>query len=379
MPTFPGLEMEAVAEVLKSGWLTNGGHVRTFEQAFAAYQGVEHAVAVSSCTAALHLALLGHGIGRGDEVITSALTFAATCNAIVQAGARPVLVDVDPDTLNLDPGQVEQAITARTRAVIPVHFAGLPADLGPILALRERFRFVVIHDAAHGTEARWDGRSIGQQHDTACFSFYATKNLPIGEGGMLTTQNAVVADRARALRSHGMSADAYHRRDSLGRVSGAERWQHWDMIQPGYNYKMTELAALLGVGQLPYVEPWRVRRAALVARYQASLAGVPGIRVCGGSKAVTHAHHLFVIRLHDIGIERDVLVPRLRARGIEVAVNYRAVHALTWYRETFGWSPGDFPNAYRAGETCVTLPLHPEMSDADTDIVVDTLRSLLPA
>jgi dTDP-4-amino-4,6-dideoxygalactose transaminase len=374
MPTFPGLDMAAVAEVLQSGWLTSGGHVRRFEQAFAAYQGVEHAVAVSSCTAALHLALLGHGIGPGDEVITSALTFAATCNAIVQAGARPVLVDVDPDTLNLDPGQVERAITARTRAIIPVHFAGLPVDLGSLLALRERFRFVLIHDAAHATEAQWHGQSIGQQHDTACFSFYATKNLPIGEGGMLTTQSAVVADRARALRSHGMSADAYHRS-----VSGAERWQHWDMNQPGYNYKMTELAALLGVGQLPHVDAWRERRAALVARYEASLAGVAGIRVCARTDAVTHAHHLFVIRLRDIGVERDVLVPRLRARGIEAAVNYRAVHELRWYRETFGWSPGDFPNAYRAGQTCITLPLHPEMSDADTDIVVDTLRSLLSA
>jgi dTDP-4-amino-4,6-dideoxygalactose transaminase len=214
---------------------------------------------------------------------------------------------------------------------------------------------------------------MGQQDDAACFSFYATKNLPIGEGGMLTTQSAAVAHRAQALRSHGMSADAFHRRES-----GAERWQHWDMIEPGYNYKMTEIAALLGVGQLPYVDAWRERRAALVDLYEARLAGVAGIRVCGRAGPVTHAHHLFVIRLQDRNVERDVLVPQLRARGIEVAVNYRAVHALTWYRETFGWTPGDFPNAYAAGQTCITLPLHPEMTDADTDTVVDTLRSLLP-
>ena len=372
-PTFPSLDTAAVVDLLASGWLTNGAQVRAFEQDFARYQGVEHAVAVSSCTAALHLALLGHGIGAGDEVITTPLTFAATCNAIVHVGATPVLVDVDPDTLNLDPRHLEQAITPRTRAVLAVHFAGLPVDLRPILALRDRHGFALIHDAAHATEARFEGRSMGQQRDTACFSFYATKNLPIGEGGMLVTHDPAVAQTARTLRSHGMSLDAHTRaQDDAG------SWRHWDMLRPGYNYKLTELAAMLGRGQLAHLDAWRDRRAAHVERYEARLAAVGGIRVSSRTADTTHAHHLFVVRLQRDDIGRDELVPQLRARGIEVAVHYRAVHELSWYRETFGWRPEDFPIASRAGRSCITLPLHPEMTELDVDTVVDTLRSLLP-
>lgn len=372
-PTFPSLDTSAIADLLASGWLTNGAQVRAFEQEFARYQGVEHAVAVSSCSAALHLALLGHGIGAGDEVITSPMTFAATCNAIVHVGAVPVLVDVDADTLNLDARLLERAITPRTRAVLVVHFAGLPADLRSILALRDRYGFALIHDAAHATEARSGGHSIGQHRDTACYSFYATKNLPIGEGGMLVTHDPAVAETARTLRSHGMSMDAYDRSHGA-----AGMWRHWDMLRPGYNYKMTELAALLGRGQIAHLEGWRDRRAALAARYEDRLAAIDGIRVSGRTEHTTHAHHLFVIRLERDDIERDVLVPQLRAQGIEVAVNYRAIHELAWYRTTFGWRPEDFPVASQAGRRCITLPLHPEMTGPDVDTVVDTLRSLLP-
>ena len=371
-PAFPDLDMAGVAEVLGSGWLTNGSQVRAFEQAFAQYQGAPHAVAVSSCSAALHLALLAHGIGPGDEVITTPFTFAATCNAIVHAGATPVLVDIEPDTLNIDPARIERAVTPRTRAVLPVHFAGQPVDLAPILALRERFGFALIHDAAHATEARQGDLQMGQLPDTACFSFYATKNLPIGEGGMLTTRDPEVARTARALRSHGMSADAFDRYDE-----DDARWRHWDMSRPGFNYKMTELAALLGRNQLSHIEAWRTRRQAVAERYEAQLLGLEGVRVCGRRPGVTHGHHLFVIRLERDDVERDVVAARLRAEGVGVAINFRPVSELAWFRKTFGWTPADFPVASRAGAGCITLPLHPEMTPSDVDFVVDALRRSL--
>lgn len=370
--TFPDLDLDAVTKLLASGWLTNGAQVRAFEDAFAAYQGAEHAVAVSSCTAALHLALLGHGIGPGDEVITTPMTFAATSNAIVHVGATPVLVDVDADTLNIDPDKIERAVTPRTRAIMPVHFAGHPVDIDPIRALADRLGLIIIQDAAHATEALHAGRPMGSLGDTACFSFYATKNLPIGEGGMLVTRNAKVAAAARVMRSHGMSADALSRHDGAG-----ERWNHWDMQRPGYNYKMTELAALLGQGQLRHVGAWRDRRAALVAGYEARLADVEGVRVSARRPNVVHAHHLFVVRIERDGVERDVLASRMRAAGVGLSINYRPVHELSWYRDTFGWAPTDFPVASRAGATCLSLPLHPELTDADVETVVETLKALL--
>lgn len=370
--TFPNLNLDAVATLLASGWLTNGEQVRAFEEAFAAYQGVEHAVAVSSCTAALHLALLAHGIGPGDEVITTPFTFAATCNSIVHVGATPVLVDVDINTLNIDPDQIERAVTPRTRAIIPVHFAGHPAEIDTIRALADRLGLIIIQDAAHATEALYAGQPIGSLGDTTCFSFYATKNLPIGEGGMLVTRDANVAAAARVLRSHGMSADALARYDDAG-----ERWNHWDMQLPGYNYKMTELAALLGAGQLQHVGAWRARRAALVADYEARLADVDGVLVSARRPHVVHAHHLFVVRIERDGVERDVLASSMRARGVGLSINYRPVHELSWYRDTFGWEPTDFPVASRAGATCLSLPLHPEMTAADVETVVETLKALL--
>lgn len=370
--TFPDLDLDAVAKLLASGWLTNGGQVRAFEEAFAAYQGVEHAVAVSSCTAALHLALLAHDIGPGDEVITTPFTFAATCNTIVHVGATPVLVDVDAGALNIDPDRMERAVTPRTRAIMPVHFAGHPVDMDSIRALADRLGLVIIQDAAHATEARHAGRPMGSLGDTAGFSFYATKNLPVGEGGMLTTRDPKVAAAARVLRSHGMSADAFARHDG-----GGERWNHWDMQRPGHNYKMTELAALLGQGQLRHVEAWRERRATLVADYETRLADVDGVRVSARRSDVVHAHHLFVVRIERGGVERDVLASAMKARGVEVSINYRPVHELSWYRDTFGWASADFPVASRAGATCISLPLHPEMTVADVETVVETLKALL--
>lgn len=368
-PRFPNLDLEAVRSLLGSGWLSNGPHVRAFEDAFAAWQGVPHAVAVSSCSAALHLALLGHGIGPGDEVIATAMTFAATVNAIVHAGATPVLADVDADTLNIDPASIARAITPRTKAILPVHFAGLPADIAPIQDLARRHGLAVIHDAAHAAEARYRGQPIGWHGETACFSFYATKNLPIGEGGMLTTRDPAVADAARALRSHGMTADAFQRHGGQ-----TERWRHWDLRRPGFNYKMMDLAALLGLSQLPNLEAWRTRRAELVALYEAGLGGMNGVRLLGGLPDTVHAHHIFVIRLEHEDFDRDAIAPRLKAAGVEVSVNYRALPDLTWYRETYGWRPEDVPVATRAGRCCITLPLHPEMTGEDVAFVVETLR-----
>jgi dTDP-4-amino-4,6-dideoxygalactose transaminase len=371
-PSFPALDLDALSRLLESGWLTNGPQVQAFETAFAALQGVEHAVALSSCTAALHLALIAHGVGPGDEVITSPMTFAATCNVILQVGARPVLVDIDPTTMNFDTALVAEAITQRTKAVIAVHFAGLPVDLAPLMALKAQHGFALIHDAAHATEARYDNTSMAAMGDTACYSFYATKNLPIGEGGMLATNDRAVAEKARVLRSHGMSKDAFIRHGDQH-----ERWQHWDMLQPGFNYKMTELAAMLGCGQIAHLADGLGRRGELVARYEQRLGGVEGLLLSASDARSVHAHHLMVVRIIADDVERDVLLPQLRAHGIEASIHYRAIADLTWYRETFGWSEKDFPHAIAAGRQCITLPLHSQMTLADVDLVADTLIALL--
>jgi dTDP-4-amino-4,6-dideoxygalactose transaminase len=370
-PCLDEAEEQEVVAALRSGWLTTGPRTKQFEKDFAAYQGVAHAVGLNSCTAGLHLALLALGIGPGDEVVTTPYTFVATCNVIVHVGATPVIADVEPDTLNLDPAAVEAAITPRTKAIIPVHFAGHPVDMPAFRALRDRHGVTLIHDAAHATESLYEGRSIASDGDITCYSFYATKNLATGEGGMLTTGDAALADRVRVLGLHGMSRDAWKRYTESG-------YQHYDVAEPGFKYNMFDLQAALGLHQLQKLEGFWQRRAALAARYDAAFRDVPGLRLMGVRPNVRTAHHLYVIRLQpELGIERDAFMAAMQRQNIGVGVHFRPVHFLSYYQDRLGWRPEMVPVASAAGEQCVSLPLDPALSDADQDDVITAVFRIL--
>jgi dTDP-4-amino-4,6-dideoxygalactose transaminase len=370
-PCLDEAEEQEVVAALRSGWLTTGPRTKQFEKDFASYQGVEHAVGLNSCTAGLHLALLALGIGPGDEVVTTPFTFTATCNVIVHVGATPVIADVDPDTLNLDPGAAAAAITPRTKAILPVHFAGHPIDMPAFRALRDKHGLALIHDAAHATESLYDGKSIASDGDITCFSFYATKNLATGEGGMLTTADAAIADRVRVLGLHGMSRDAWKRYTEAG-------YQHYDVAEPGFKYNMFDLQAALGIHQLRKLEGFWLRRQSLAARYDAAFADVSGLRRMGVDPRVRTAHHLYVLRLSpELGIARDAFMTAMQQQNIGVGVHFRPVHFLSYYRDKLGWRPEQVPVATAAGEQCVSLPLDPALSDADQDDVIRAVRRVL--
>jgi dTDP-4-amino-4,6-dideoxygalactose transaminase len=359
-------DIAAVADTLRSVFLTTGPRAALFEQQFAAHLGVEHAVAVSSCTSALYLCLRALNIGPGDEVITTPMTFIATANAIVHAGATPVFVDVEPDTGNLDVGQVERAITSRTRAVIPVHLYGLMADMRALADLCHRHHLMLIEDAAHATEAVRDGLRPGQAGQAACFSFYATKNLTCGEGGAVATNDPALADAIKRLRSHGMSKEA------AGRYTG--RYQHWDMLSLGYKANLSDINAALLVGQLPRLSAQLAGREAIARRYEAAFRDLPGVGFPIVREGATSARHLFTIWVSPD--RRDEYLAELQERGIGVAVNYRAVHLLSYYRDQFGFRPGAFPNAESIGNSTLTLPLYPSMSEAEIDAVIAAVAGI---
>jgi dTDP-4-amino-4,6-dideoxygalactose transaminase len=359
-------DIAAVADTLRSVFLTTGPRAALFEQEFAKYLGVAHAAAVSSCTSALYLCLRALNIGPGDEVITTPMTFIATANAILHAGATPVFVDVEPDTGNLDASAVKRAITSRTRAIIPVHLYGLMADVRSIDELCRRHNLIMIEDAAHATEAVRDGLRPGQLGYAACFSFYATKNLTCGEGGAIATNDAALADSVRRLRSHGMSKEA------AGRYTG--RYQHWDMLTLGYKANLSDIQAALLVGQLGRLDAQLVRRESIAACYEAAFSQVPGISFPIVRPGATSARHLFTIWTPPR--RRDEFLAQLQEKGIGVAVNYRAVHLLSFYREQFGFAPGAFPNAERIGDSTITLPLYPGMTEEQVDQVIGAVTEV---
>jgi dTDP-4-amino-4,6-dideoxygalactose transaminase len=359
-------ELDAVAEVLASPVLTTGDTVSRFERCFADYLGCRYAVAVTSCTGAMHLSMLALGIGPGDEVITTPMTFIATATAILEAGAAPVFVDVEPNSGNLDVSGIEAALTERTRAIIPVHLYGQMCDMRALREIADWHRLYIIEDAAHCVEGARDGIRPGQLGDTACFSFYATKSLTCGEGGAVVTNDEAMAEKLRLLRVHGMTKTAFDRH--------REGYQHWDMVLLGWKYNMDNIQAALLLPQLARLESnWR-RREALAKRYEMLLANTPGLRVPPTLPGVRHARHLFTIWIDDG--RRDAVVQGLQDRGIGVVVNYRAIHRLTYFREHFGFTPCSFPNAERIGDSTISLPLYPSMSAEHIDIVADVLEHL---
>jgi UDP-4-amino-4-deoxy-L-arabinose-oxoglutarate aminotransferase len=359
-------DIAEVSEVLRSVFLTTGPKTAAFEKSFAEYLGVRHVVTVSSCTAALFLSLKAMNIGEGDEVITTPMTFIATANAILHAGATPVFIDVDAVTGNLDHAAVIGALTPRTRAVLPVHLYGTMADVRSLAALCEERGLALIEDAAHATEAVRDGARPGQLSSSACFSFYATKNLTCGEGGAIATNSENVAEQARLLRQHGMSKGASERYTS--------RYQHWEQLQLGYKANLSDVQSALLINQLARLDAQLLRREEIAARYEQAFAGIRTIdfpRVPSGARS---ARHLFTIWVP--AARRDQALAQLQDLGIGVAVNYRAVHLLQYYRERFEFEPGAFPVAEQIGARTITLPLYPSMSDEDVDAVISAVREV---
>lgn len=373
-PSIGEAEIAEVVDCLRNGWLTTGAKAMRFEQDFAEFigGGVE-AVAVNSATAALHLALEGIGIGPGDEVILPSYTFTATGEVIRYLGATPVFVDCDMVTFNMRADQFESVITDKTKAVMPVHFAGLACDMTAINAVADKHGIAVVDDAAHALPTRHNGRMIGDCGARAtAFSFYANKTMTTGEGGMLVTKDAALADRARKMRLHGISRDVFNRFTDV-----KANWRY-DIVAPGFKYNMTDIAAGIGLHQLKKVVEFRDDRAALCERYDAKLAGLPLVLPTAGGESDYHSRHLYIVRVtEDAPLSRDALIEGLQQRNIGVSVHYTPLHRMTYWQESCGLQQGAFPNAEAIGESCVSLPLYPGMSGAEQDYVVAALEDLL--
>jgi dTDP-4-amino-4,6-dideoxygalactose transaminase len=365
-------EIAAVTETLRSCWIGTGPRVHAFEDAIRRHSGVEHALAVGSCTAALHLAMVVAGVGPGDEVITTPMTFAATANAIVHTGATPVFVDCQRDTMNIDPDAIADAITPRTKALLPVHFGGRPADMDRIAEIAQRHDLLVIEDAAHALEAVYKGRRVGSIGDLGCFSFYVTKNITTGEGGMVTTNRADLAEKIQTYALHGLSADAWSRFSDTG-------YKHYEVVFPGFKYNMTDVQASLGIVQLQKVAAWLARRNEIWSRYDEAFRDLPVFTPVAPEPDTVHARHLYTLIVDDARarMSRDELMVALHTRGIGTGVHYRALHTHVYYRERLGNHPDQFPNARAIGERTVSLPLSPKLGDREVERVIAAVRAAL--
>ena len=368
-PTIGADERDEVIACLESGWLGTGPRVAEFERRLGAYLDAPTAVAVSSCSAALHLALAALDLPPGSEVITSSMTFCATANAIVHAGYEPVFADCDPLTLNIDVADVRRKLTPRTRAILPVHFAGRPCDVAALGALAREHGLAVIEDAAHALEATVDGRHCGTFGDFGAFSFYVTKSVTTADGGLLVARDPGVADRLRRLTLHGMSADAWRRH-------GDDAAAHYEVLEPGFKYNLTDLAAAIGLHQLAGVEARWARRRALWQRYEEELAGLPIRLPAPPAAGMRHAFHLFTCLVDDArtAVARDEALARLRALRIGAGVHYRAVHLHPWYQRRYGERTGTLPGAEWVSARTFSLPLTAGMTDDDAADVVRALR-----
>ena len=372
----PGLGEEEIGEVvetLRSGWITTGPRVERFTSEFADYVGGRYAVPVSSATAGLHVALLALGVGPGDEVVTTPMTFVATLNTIVHCGAVPVLADIDAATLNVRVEEIERRLTDKTRVILPVHYVGQPADLDPILELAAERGIAVLEDAAHAVGAEYKGRRIGSFPTTSVFSFHPNKNMTTGEGGMVVTDDEAVYEKASLLKFHGMDKESWKRFAK----SGSPRY---DVALPGFKYNMMDLQAALGLHQLKRLEGFLAERARLAGRYDAALEGVPGLilpqRV---PYPIRHAWHLYtpLVDVDRLAIDRDRFMEELKRRNIGTGLHYTAAHEFSYYASRFGWRPQDFPEAHFVSERIVSLPLFPGLTDADQDDAIAAVREVL--
>ncbi|MBC8264051.1 MAG: UDP-4-amino-4,6-dideoxy-N-acetyl-beta-L-altrosamine transaminase [Anaerolineales bacterium] len=366
-------DVQAVVEVLRSDWLTTGPKVGEFGQVFADFVGAREAVAVSNGTAALHAAMYAAGIGPGDEVIVSPMTFAASANCVVFQGGTPVFADIDSDTLLLDPAQVESRITPRTKAIIAVDYTGQPCDYDALRAIADRHGLILVADACHALGGSYKGRPVGSLADLSIFSFHPVKHITTGEGGMITTDDPDLARRMRVFRNHGITTE-HRQREQQG------SW-FYEMVDLGYNYRLTDIQCVLGMSQLRKLPAWVARRQEIARRYDEAFAGVPAVEPLGVRDEVTHAYHLYIIRLdlERLQLTRGKVFSALIAEGIGVNVHYIPVHLHPFYRERFATGPGLCPVAEAAYERMISLPVFPRMSDGDVDDVINAVDKVIEA
>jgi dTDP-4-amino-4,6-dideoxygalactose transaminase len=362
-------EIDEVLACMKSAWLGTGPKAAEFERRVAAYKGVPHAVGLNSCTAGLHLACVVLGLQPGDEVITTPMTFCATVNAIVHAGATPVLADVDPVTMNLDPVQVRAKVTPRTKALLPVHFAGRSCDMDALMAIAREHDLKVIEDCAHAIETEYRGKKAGAIGDLGCFSFYSTKNIVTGEGGMVLTRDERLAKRVKMMGLHGMSADAWKRFTDDG-------YKHYDVEEVGFKYNMMDLQAAIGMHQITRIEQYWQRRLQIWNRYMREFADLPLGLPAALPTDERHALHLFTILVDKArcGVSRDEMLMRLHKQNIGTGVHYRAIPGMSVYQRRFGWKPSDTPHAQHIGERTLSLPLTAKLTDDDVTDVITAVR-----
>lgn len=364
-------EINEVVDTLSSDWITTGPKTKKFETEIATFLGAESALALNSCTAGLHLALVVLGIGSGDEVITTPMTFCSTVNVIEHIGARPVLVDVEPETLNISPFSIENAITPRTRAVIPVHYTGHPCEMDVIMKIAREHQLFVIEDAAHALSAHYKGKVVGTIGDLTAFSFYATKNLTTAEGGMLTGDQELI-EKARSLSLHGMNRDAWKRYDKGG------SW-YYEVDAPGFKYNMTDIQASIGLQQLKKLDVFQERRHEIVKRYNEAFVSCPCLQIPVHRPYVEHAWHLYSLRLNleTLKIDRDQFIDEMKERNIGTSVHFIPIHLHPYYRRKYGYQPEDFPVAYSNFLRLVSLPLYPRMSNKDVDDVIGAVLNVV--
>ena len=365
-------EVKEIIQTLNSGWLTTGQKTRLFEKTFADYIGCKHAIGLNSCTSGLHLSLVVSGVSSGDEVITSPITFPATTNVIVHQNAKPVFVDVEPETLNINCSEIESKINNNTKAILPVHFAGHPCDMDSIISLAQKHNLTVIEDAAHALESKYHGNKIGAIGNFTAFSFYATKNITTGEGGMLTTNDDHYADKLRILSLHGISKNAWKR-------YGKEGFQHWELLMPGYKYNMFDMQASLGIHQIKKVESFLNRRVQIVKKYNDAFEKTEEIQLLKPESNIKHAHHLYVIviKTENLKVSRDEVLNEIQKRGIGVAVHFRSLHLQPFFKQHFNYKKGMFPQAEYLSDRVISLPLYPKMTDEDVSRVIETVLGVL--
>lgn len=364
-------EINEVIDTLKSDWITTGPKTKKFEEEFKSYINAIGSLALSSCTAALHTALVALGIGSGSEVITTPMTFCSSVSVIEHAGAKPILVDVESDTLNINPLKIEKAITSKTKAILPVHYAGHPVELDTIHAIAEKYNLAVIEDAAHAFPAKYKGRYIGSGDNPVAFSFYATKNLTTAEGGMLTGAPELI-DKARIISLHGMNRDAWKRYSKEG------DW-YYEVVMPGFKYNMTDIQASLGLWQLRKIERLQARRKEIVEMYNKAFSKIESLEIPTVRPEVEPAWHLYILRLNlnTLKIGRNKFIEELKKRNIGTSVHFIPIHIHPYYRDKYGFKPEDYPIAYQNYLRIITLPLYPKMTDQDVNDVIEAVLDIV--
>jgi dTDP-4-amino-4,6-dideoxygalactose transaminase len=367
-------EIDEVIDSLHTGWLGTGPKVARFEKAFADYKKipVSHAAALNSCTAGLHVSMIAAGLGPGDEVITTAMTFCATINAIIHSGATPILADIDPNTLNIDPASLHNQITQKTRAIVPVHFAGRPCEMSQIMEIARNNDLKVIEDCAHAIETEYHGRKAGTFGNFGCFSFYITKNVAAGEGGMVIAQDEHDIARIKVLSLHGLSHDAWHRFSDKGH-------QHYTVTEVGFKYNMMDLQAAIGIHQLARIEQNWLRRQEIWQQYQESFAELPVTRPIESAPDTRHAYHLYTLLIDEkrCGVSRDTFLSAMTSEGIGIGVHYLSIPEHPFYQEKYGWHTTDYPHAHRIGQQTVSLPLSPKLTHDDIQRVIQAVHKII--